>query len=180
MNQSIFSPAPEPPSEPTVRRLSVEPVVRRFHATTQTPSGRMASNLPPPKPLPMRAQDFDSDARAWDRPSPFQNLKEAPEPQEPASPPSSSKTARTRPRIDPGALTPEQDLARQAALIGTMQAIGTVLGTRLLLFIAVGIDAALAFAMTDWFGAGAFAAWTAVVLPVVAALDYFGRTRRLP
>jgi hypothetical protein len=60
-------------------------------------------------------------------------------------------------------------------MIGTMQAIGMVLGARLILLIAVMIDAALAFTVTNQFSAGVFAGWTLVVIPLLVFLDVQSR-----
>lgn len=79
------------------------------------------------------------------------------------------------PKLDTRKMTPEQAIQAQIAMLGTLNAIGMILGLRLLLFIAVGIAAALAFMVHDNYSAGVFAAWTLVVLPLLCALDFFGR-----
>lgn len=135
----------EQPQAPTVHRLSVVPVAPRRRPLAPNPEMGPTPN--------------NSAAQAPQPPSPSPMAAPAPPP----------------PKLDPKRLTPEQAIQAQLATLAVLQAIGLILGTRLLLFIAVGIGAALAFFVKDAFSAGVFAAWVGVVLPLLVALDYFGR-----
>ena len=109
---------------------------------------------------------------------PIPRFLSQPVPQTPPTPtPSTSPVAapQPQPKLDTRKMTPEQAIQAQIAMLGTLNAIGMILGLRLLLFIAVGIAAALAFMVHDNYSAGVFAAWTLVVLPLLCALDFFGR-----
>jgi hypothetical protein len=75
-------------------------------------------------------------------------------------------------------LTPEQRALAQAQMLGTMQAIGMVLGARLVLLICVLIAAGLAFTAavmdTTW-SVVVFGAWSVVVVWPVVVLDIMTR-----
>lgn len=163
----------EPPqqSQGRVQRLSVEPVVPL--RPSQRPSQPQSRANTAPRPL--RAQDFSSDERDWDRSWPSQTGETEPEPPTASAQPTPPRPA--RPKLDPKHLTPEQELARQAAILGTLEAASAILASRLLLFVSITIGAVLAFQVRDNYSAGVLGAWLGVVLPIVALIDYFGRKR---
>lgn len=161
----------EPQEPPRVQRLSVEPVVRVPRAArTQPPL--LDPNQPSPRP--MRAQDFHSADRDWDRPWPSPQRTE-PFLNEPPPQPAPQKRP-PFPKLDPKHLTPEQELARQAGILGAMEAASAILAARLLLFVVIAIAAVLAFNVKEVFSAGVFGAWIGVVL-IAAVIDWNSRRR---
>lgn len=160
-----LEPAAQQPSQGRVQRLSVEPVVR-LPRTPQPPP--QASSRPVG---PMRAQDYSSGEREWDRPLPSQQM---PQSQPPIS---TAQPAQPKPRLDPKRLSSEEELARQAAVLGTLEAVSAILSARLLIFCAVAIGAVLAFAVRDWFSAATFGAWVMLVIPILVYLDITARRR---
>jgi hypothetical protein len=82
-----------------------------------------------------------------------------------------------RPKLDPKRLSPEQELARQAAILGTLEAAAAIFSARILLFCAVAIGAVLAFAVRDYFSAATFGAWVGLVIPILVYLDITARRR---
>jgi hypothetical protein len=99
----------------------------------------------------------------------------APQPSQPQSQAQAQARQQARPAIQ---LTPEQRALAQAQMIGTMQAIGAVLGTRLVLLISVLIAAGLAFTaaiMDTTLSAIVFGSWCVLVVAPICALDVMTR-----
>ena len=155
-------------SQGRVQRLSVEPVVRLPRSPQHPPQAQS-------QPMgPMRAQDYSSGEREWDRPLPSQPM---PQPQAPIL---TAQPVQPKPRLDPKRLSPEEELARQAAVLGTLEAVSAILSARLLIFCAVAIGAALAFTVHDWLSAGVFGAWVSLTIPLLVYLDITARRRPSP
>lgn len=65
----------------------------------------------------------------------------------------------------------------QAALVGTLRAIGMVLGARLLLLISILFGFAIALRATDALGVGLFVAWCVCTIGPLTYLDWLQRPR---
>lgn len=165
-----------------VERLSVERIDRRPRLVQGTGQAQTHPPQPHQAPRPMRAEGFSSDDRELQQESlsPMDQIRRdlAQERAAPTAPVAQAPQAKPpRPRLDPKNLRPEEELARQAAILGTLEAASAILSARLLLFVAVAIAAVLAFQVHDLFSAGVFGAWIGVVMPIVALIDWISRRR---